>query len=418
MLQFSDTNKITVAVLAILILLAFNYNVIAFGLSNDFIGVVFSIGLFLFGARKTTYRLNYLLIGIIVLFEFVSFRLHIKSLHFLSLTLLICLVFYSFTQRFSFIAFICIILFSTLFDKFFNHLTTEIKQQLCHTAFITLKNFLHIEKIEGVSIYINHAKVTIDTACMGLAMFKTGLLVAAVLLTAEEKKQRKYYGIWQIMLFCLVAILLNILSNYFRIITLILFNCTQENLLHHSIGLFCFIFYQILPMLFIIRYFKCRNEEPKTATASVKYGPMVLAFIILSVTSFEIKKERKPDLLSGLDPKYKIGLGKWAAADVFKIDVNDTLVYIKDPMHKPLICWTGAGYKITDSKEVLIGHQKIWYNKMEKNGIEYDSYWWYESDGKKYTSYIEVLLQKLLYGKSIRLINETTVSATACPSNP
>lgn len=411
MLQLTDTNKKITAILAIFALVIFNYSVILFGLDNDFIGIVFSIGLFIFGARSITYRINYLLIGIIIVFEFVSYRLHIRSLHFLSLVLLICLAFYSFTKRFSFIAFICIILFSTLFNKFFDHLTTEIKQHLCYAAFVTLKNFISIEKIEGVSIFINRAKITVDTACMGLAMFKTGLLVGAVLLTLEECKQKKYYSIFQILLFCGIIVILNILSNYFRIITLILFNCTQENTLHHAIGLFCFAVYQVLPMLFLIRYFKCRNEPQEMDSRPMRYWPLVLAFLVILGTSFKLTNQRKSDgLLTDLSPKYEISKGKWITNDVFRIDVNDTLTYIKDPVHKPLICWTGDGYKITESKEVLMNGQKVWYNKMEKNGIEYDSYWWYEAGSKKYTSYIEIMWQKLLYNKPIRLINQTTHS--------
>jgi exosortase N len=406
MLDLLNTNKNILAVLAILLLISFNYNVILFGLDNDFIGIVFSVGLFIIGARTTFYKINYPLIALIVLFEFVSFRLHIKSLHFLSIILLICLVYYSFTKKFSFIAFICIILFSTLFNKFFEHLTTEIKQHLCYVSFVTLRNFMSIDKIEGVSFYVDNAKITIDTACMGLAMFKTGLLIGAVLLTLEERKQKKYYTIFQILLFCVIIIILNILSNYFRILTLILFNCTQENVLHHSIGLLCFVIYQVVPMIFFIRYFKCTKEETKAGTTSTIYWPIFIAFAVVLITSFEMKKGKELDLLSGLDSKYNIQNGKWVTNDVFKINIGDTLVYIKDPVHKPLICWNGDGYKITDSKEVVIQNQKAWFNRMEKNGVLYDSYWWYESGNKKYTSYIEVMWQKLLYNKPIRLINE------------
>lgn len=403
-----NTNKTTITVLAIALLIAFNYNVLLFGLNNDLIGIVFSIGLFCFGAKKTNFKIDYLLVAIILLFEFVSFRLHIKSLHFLSLAMLICLVYYSFTKKFSFVAFICILLFSTLFNKFFDHLTTEIKQHLCYAAFITLKNFIAIDKIEGVSIFINNAKITIDTACMGLDMFKTGLLIGAALLTLEERNQKKQYSILQIILFCLIVVTLNILSNYFRIITLILFGCTEENLLHHTIGLLCFALYQIVPMLFIIRYFRCRKEEAKVSDPTTAYWLIVLSFSVILITSFEIKKEKKIDLLSNLNPKYEIRNGKWIAVDVFKIDIKDTLVYIKNPLHKPLVCWTGDGYKITDSKEVTIKNEKVWFNLMEKDGVKYHSFWWYESGSKRYTSYIEIMWQKLLYNKPIRLINETT----------
>jgi hypothetical protein len=47
----------------------------------------------------------------------------------------------------------------------------------------------------GVNFYINNAKITIDTACMGLSMFKTGFINWTILLTLEEKSKKKYFGI-------------------------------------------------------------------------------------------------------------------------------------------------------------------------------------------------------------------------------
>jgi hypothetical protein len=47
---------------------------------------------------------------------------------------------------------------------------------------------------------MNNAKITIDTACMGLSMFKTGLLIGAILLTLG-KKNKKYFGIIPIVIF-------------------------------------------------------------------------------------------------------------------------------------------------------------------------------------------------------------------------
>ena len=75
-----------------------------------------------------------------------------------------------------------------------------------------------------------------------------------------------------------------------------------------------------------------------------------------------------------------------------------------------MVCWTGSGYKIIESKKVLVNKEEIWFNKMEKDNQNYTSYWWYESNGKKYSSLIEVLLIKLIYGKPIFLINETSKS--------
>lgn len=393
-------------IIALLIgLLAFNYKTFFFGLDSDILGIIFSVVLFIIGSRTTKIKVNYLLVALIILFEFVSYRLHTKSLHFLSLMLFICMIFYSITKKFSFIAFICILLFSSVFNKFFEHLTTEIKQQLCYVVYITLKNVIQIDKIEGVNFYINGAKVTIDTACMGLSMFKTGLLTGALLLTLEEKKQQKFFSILQIILFSSFVIILNIASNYFRIVTLVILNCTQENTLHHTIGLLCFAIYQVAPMLFLIRYFKPKVTSESEISSKYKLAPIGITFLLILITSFEMNQNQNHDLLTKLSSEYNIKKGKWVNDEVYKIVENQKLIYIKTPSHKPLICWTGDGYLIYESKEIIRNNEKIWFNKMKKNNLIYNSYWWYECGNKKYSSFIEVMFMKLIYNQPIRLIN-------------
>ncbi|MDR7212300.1 exosortase N [Flavobacterium piscis] len=398
--------EITVLILACL--LAMNYPIVVAGLDSNFFGVFFSILLFLVTGRKTSLKMSYPLLGMIFALEFISYRLHTKTLHFQALSLFICFIYYSFTGKFSFIAFICLFLFSSVFDQLFNYLTVEIKQALCYNVYLTLRNFIPIDKIEGINFYINNAKISIDTACMGLSMFKTGLLTGAFLLTLEERKRDKHFSIVQILLFCMVVVLLNIISNYFRIITLILFNCTEENVLHHTIGIICFAFYQIVPMLFLIRFFKPEIEEITSTPVSLKLLPIIITTGILFITSLEIKKEQNQNILENLDPKYNTQKGVWANKDVFKIITPGKLTYIKTPVHKPLICWTGNGYKIIESKKIIRNHEEIWFVKMEKDNIRYFSYWWYECGNKKYTSLVEVLFIKLFYNKPVRLINETS----------
>lgn len=405
--------KILIIIFAIIGLFAMNYNVVAFGLNSDFFGIIFSVLLFIFGSRATNFKVNYLLIVLILICEFISYRLHTKSLHFLSLLLFICLIFYTITNKFSFIAFICILLFSSIFNKFFEHLTSEIKQSLCYSVYATLGNLLHIDRIEGVNFFIKNSKITIDTACMGLSMFKTGLLTGAILLTLEERKQQRFFSVFQIIGFCFIIIILNIISNYFRIVTLIILNCTKENALHHSVGLLCFAFYQVLPMIFIIKYFKPKIEAisinaSKKSNKIKNIIPISLTLLVIFITSLEMKKSQNDDLLLNLKAKYNIKKGKWFSKEVFKIEISNKLIYIKTPTHKPLICWTGDGYLITESKEIIVNNEKIWFNKMEKNNQEYESIWWYECGNKKYTSFIEVMFLKLIYNEPVRLINETS----------
>ncbi len=404
LIQYKKTLTIFMAVALFLL----NYSIIKNNLDSNFIGILFSIVLFIIGGRKTNLNLSYPLAGLIFILEFISFRLHTKSLHFLALAVFACFVYYKISGKFSFIAFFCIVLFSSLFNTFFNYLTTEIKQTLCYTVFLTLKSFISIDKIEGVNFYINNAKITVDTACMGLSMFKTGLLSGAFLLTLEERKRKLYFSIKQIILFCLIIITLNIISNYFRIITLILFDSTQENMMHHSIGLLCFLVYQIIPMLLVVHFFKPQNQELFEPQKKKNLTP-VFAIILLAITatSLKIKTNSNDRLLENLSAQYNIQQGNWINKEVFKISTSEKLIYIKTPAHKPLICWTGDGYTITESTEIRRNNEEIWQIKIEKNNKQYLSYWWYEYDGKKHTSLIKVLLLKLYSNKPIRLINET-----------
>lgn len=408
-MNFSFQNSKYLIAIALLFLLALNYTVLNFGIASDFLGILFSMILFIVGGRKTNMKVNYVIIVLILLFEFISYRLHTKSLHFLSIVLLICLIYYSFTKKFSFIAFICIILFSSIFNKFFEHLTSEIKQTLCYGVFQTLKNFIVIDRIEGVNFYRNGAKITIDTACMGLSMFKSGLLIGAILMTIEERKNQKYYSVIKIVLFCIFIIVLNIISNYFRIIILILLQCTDENALHHTIGLLCFGVYQVAPMALIVRYLKPTNEEEIVSEKKSNVVIIWVLFIVIFFTSKEMKNEKNDDILENLNPKYKVETGKWINSEVFKIVTPEKLIYIKTPSHKPLICWTGNGYKIIKSEEIIFQKEKIWHTIMEKNKVKYRSNWWYECGSKKYTSFVEVMFMKLIYNKPIKLINETSI---------
>ncbi|MNX79730.1 hypothetical protein D3C86_1113700 [compost metagenome] len=157
-----------------------------------------------------------------------------------------------------------------------------------------------------------------------------------------------------------------------------------------------------------MRYFKPKNTEVVPAVFLPKLLPVFFAFALIAVTSWEMKHEQRHDLLYNLNADYDVTKGKWVNEQVFKIETPQKLTYIKTPSHKPLICWTGDGYKIIESKVITQEKEKVWFNIMEKDGVLYKSYWWYECGSKKYTSFVEVMLMKLIYNKPIRLINITS----------
>lgn len=408
--MFANTKYIKSGVLwGLFILLCINFYTIKKCFNADFYGIVLSMALFAWSSQKTSFKIAYWLLPCLAILEFIAFKLHTKALHLLALMLLMCLVFYYFTNKFSFVALINLLLFSTIFNAFFENFTVEIKQFLCKIVYESLKQFLNIQRIEGVNFFINQTKVTVDTACMGLSMFKIGFLAASLLLILQEKKERKQFDFLSIITFCLLAFGLNIISNYFRIIVLLIFNCTTENAVHHALGLLCFVIYQLLPMLYLIRYFVPKIENSCKISKPLPLKMVTVIGIGFFATSIAIQKEKKFDLLTNLDTQYPISKGIWINNEVFKIATPNKLVYIKTPIHKPLICWTGDGYKIIKSEEKPVGHQKIWCNIMEKNNKRYQSLWWYECGNQKTDSFLKVMTYKLFTNQPVRLINEVTV---------
>jgi exosortase N len=134
----------------------------------------------------------------------------------------------------------------------------------------------------------------------------------------------------------------------------------------------------------------------------------ITSILIIGVTSLEMQRESKNDLLLNLSDSYNLKQGKWVNNEVFKINTKDKLIYIKTISHNPLICWTGDGYSILNQKKVSFKNEIVWKNEITKNNKYYQSIWWYECDNKKYTSSIKVMLMKLRYNKPVRLINEVT----------
>jgi hypothetical protein len=102
-------------------------------------------------------------------------------------------------------------------------------------------------------------------------------------------------------------------------------------------------------MVLIINYFKPKINEIEVANFQSKRIPIILTFVML-ITSLELKP-KNDNLLTNLNPEYNIKNGIWVNDEVFKIATPNKLIYIKTPSHKPLICWTGNGYTIMESKD-------------------------------------------------------------------
>lgn len=364
-----------------------------------------ALALFVFGARPSgpaLFRITALIVCGLLL---VSFRLYTRSTHMLSLLLLGTMLYYVCYGRFSVPGLLVLLLCSGVSDKLLLQFSAEIKQYLCRWAYLSLKDILHIQKQEGIYLWLPGRRISIDTACMGLSMLRTGILCAAALLTLEERRHNRRFAYMQYLLVMAAAVLLVILSNYFRIILLLLSNSTEDGLLHQSVGLASFALYVLLPLYLFFRVLKpgVKNPSPIRISYIDKWLVLLLIPAAFAVSRALYTGPSYIRILEGLN----IPGGSWVTPEVYKVQSPGRLTYIKTAAHSPMLCWTGSGYNIVRDFITVYKHRPAHCTVLEKEGRYLYSYWWYENGTRRALTFHSVLLRQLLTGNPARLVNIT-----------
>lgn len=363
-------------------------------------------GLFVYAAKPVSpsvFRATAILVLLLLL---VSFRMYTGSTYVLAVVLLGSSLFYIVYGRFSLPALLVLLLCSGVADKLLMEFSTLIKQQLCNWVYISLKDVLHIQKQEGVHLWIGAQRVSIDTACMGLSMLRTGFLCMAALLSVKEKQSGRYFSLVQYTLFILLTFLCIVLSNYFRIVLLLLAGSAEDGLLHQSIGMACFAFYVLLPLYLLLRVWKPRLSA-ETDAPRVSYIDKVFFFILLAAAfGVSIHIQQKPAYSLAIGESGISG-GCWIGPEVYKIEAPGSLTYIKTASHSPMLCWTGSGYKVLSDFITEYQGKAAHCTLLEKDGQRLHSYWWYENGTKRSLTFYQAMLRQLIGKEPARLVNVT-----------
>ena len=416
--------------IASLILIPFllHFKIVLGSMNDNFFGLIICIFIsFIHGRSYHSKIPDGLLLGLILFFSFLSVRLDAKSLFLTSLVLSTIYLLYLLTHKLNCLVLFVLIFYSPIFDKIISVYTPNIKQYLTQFSYWTLKDLLNLSDIFGVHFKQGFQWINIDSSCMGLYMFKTGFLVLLILITLKEKIENLFYKYWYYFLLIVVCFFLNIFSNYFRIILLILLKNTQAGTIHYLIGIVCFLSYQILPLYILVRYFKptISDAEPIKSNNISPYSMIISGALCLFLIyiGYCVKRNFNETeyVLNGLEKRYPIKNGKWVEPDVYKIFTENKLIYIKAKYHSPLVCWTGDGFAILDKKIT----EKLVRGKVEKVNLALitnqkdtiAAYYWFEHRDLVYTSTLKMNLQQILYGGKSRLINENYLTTKVSDTN-
>ena len=106
----------------------------------------------------------------------------------------------------------------------------------------------------GNMLTIRGNEFTVDPACMGLNMMETSLLLGIMISSFYQEKFEVRLRFVTLILILTSISLLNVISNLFRIITLVQFNIQPSTFMHDVTGIVCLLVYVLAPGTVLIKF--------------------------------------------------------------------------------------------------------------------------------------------------------------------
>jgi exosortase N len=262
---------------------------------------------------------------------------------------------------------------------------------------------------------------SVDTACIGLNMFNTGLCLVILMLGFAAQRSRKDLNIFFTGTILAASVVLLILTNFLRIIGLVFFKSMPETIGHDMIGIFSLILYMAVPVYFLINFlvkkFGNSYSESNTEHHPVSFPKQMFATVSLCICLVAsgyfvnyydhiiIKDEKLAKLeLAGFSRTIK-------EDGVIEFRKGNILIYVKpankayESDHPPNMCWQGSGFHLEEINESKCGSYTIMTATLKKDELVQYTAWWYDNGSSKTISQWE---WRTSSGEPYRTINITT----------
>lgn len=295
---------------------------------------------------------------------------------------------------------------------------TPIRLELSNLAGEILTTFDKNLLVKGNLITYKGEQFLVDVACAGLKMTEYSFFIGIGYLYFYKKEYNKKLSLLIELTILSRIFILNLFSNFFRILILIIFKLPPENIMHDVVGIICWVIYVIVPTHFILAYVIKKNG--KSQTDQLEYKPyykfhftsiIILLLSIYKIYSFNIHKDF---VIQNEQKFYKKGYSYQKLNDgILQLKNEKALIYIKpidtfkSSEHTPNICWTGSSYEFKQFYESKINGQTLYIGTLEKNNQTLYTAWWYQLNSKNTVSQWEWRLNMLFNNSTCNLINVT-----------
>ncbi|TDQ07646.1 exosortase N [Pedobacter metabolipauper] len=329
-----------------------------------------------------------------LVFAVLAIFISAKSTVFFALLFTSLLLFESFKGKISLTFFFVIVLISPLFKFFSDTLSFPLRLWLSDIVAKTIalggsysESAGNIIKIDGYDFYI-------DQACAGLNMLNISLLIAIFILSFYQKKLNASLSFFGIVSVMTGTFLLNLISNYFRILLIVLFKIMPGTAMHDLVGIFSLFVYVILPLTLltepVIKKFgkvqipenkerQYRGFKPEFKIPAVHL--LLFISIMYSAITYKTRLYSYPNEKSlTLEGFQKTILD----SKVLKFENSKALIYMKpsvfySPEHNPMICWTGSGYEFKFIKKEFCKGKEIYTGTLVKGTDKLYASWWFDN---------------------------------------
>ena len=330
-----------------------------------------------------------------LLFTLLAIFIPAKSSLFFTLVFTILLLFENFIGKISLNFFFVLLLLSPLFKFFSDTLSFPLRLWLSDTVAKTITLAGMHARAAGNIITIDGYDFYIDQACAGLNMLSISLLICLFILSYHQKKNERYLSFYSLLTMLILTFLLNIVSNFFRIMMIVIFKIMPGTAMHDLVGMSTLIVYVILPLIalsgpFVQRFGKINPEKKDRATAHLLRYP-VLHFMFFGVIIF-LSIHSAENLQTAHSNSKHITLKGYQKTflqnNVLKFESKEALIYMKPtsfyaPEHNPMICWTGSGYEFQLIKKEIIKGTEIYTGTLLKGNDKIYASWWFDNGNMK-----------------------------------
>ena len=279
---------------------------------------------------------------------------------------------------------------------------------------------------EGNVIMYQGATFSVEAACMGLGMMVTSMLCGLMLLGIYQKKYGLVVPFAKVCMLLAGIFALNVISNLFRILLLVVLHLLPGDPLHEATGILCLAAYVLLPLLWFCPWLVKRFGKPlETKPARKESDRFMLTLSHLCLAGCIALVAYKTTLpaagttaAAGLPsmPGYTLQV---LPNHVTKAENDTALVYLK-PVggfyrtdHHPTICWQGSGFDFKQVKEEQAGGSAIYTAILQKGHERLYTAWWYDNGRHQTISQWEWRWKALRYGNDYTLVNVTAATPAA-----